>query len=388
MALFDEALAEHIPDQVVEYKTVGETGLNLHIFHPEDPSDIRHAAILWLHGGGWKAGNAEQLFPHAAYYAKLGYVGISADYRLAGNGQTIFDCIEDVRDAYYWIYQNAASLGIDPQRIIVGGESAGGHLAGCIGYIADDRLTGIPDPQPYPAACILVNPIVDMTSISWAMTVPGLAPGEIALAESISPLFHVDPLDPPALLLHGLADTVVPPAQSTDFATALQSVGQVAKLRLWEGKGHAFFLYLPEYSLIDKPVIQLSLLQTEAFLQAEGLNGFPVVDGHFAPVHLFAGPDGFRSFSELVSAGGLLYGSTYAGGADNAGTLFMYDPATHAHTVLREFAGPDGREVFNGLAIVGDVIFGVGKFGGDFNRGTLFSVSTDGTGFQVLHYFG
>ncbi|MEX0325852.1 MAG: choice-of-anchor tandem repeat GloVer-containing protein [Puniceicoccaceae bacterium] len=385
--LFEEALLDTTPDQEIVYKTVGETDLSLCVFEPVPEVRNLRSCIIWIHGGGWESGYPGQLYPHAAYFSRLGYTGISVEYRLAGDASTIFDCVEDVRDAFYWVYENAESMGIDPARIIVGGESAGGHLAGCVGYIDDPRVTGIPSPQPFPAATILVNPITLLTSIPWAMTKPGLEPSDIALAESISPLLHVDAGDPPALLLHGAADSVVPPEQSEDFAEAMHLLGKPAQLRLWEGKNHAFFLYLESRPQNDKPVIHLSLLECEAFLQAFKLNGYPEIHGHFSPVHLFAGNDGFRSFSELIETGGKLYGSTYKGGPDDAGTVFCFDPSTLEFTTLHAFDGVDGREVFNGLATDGTVLYGVTKFGGFDDRGTLFRIGLDGSNFQILHEF-
>lgn len=384
--LFDEALSDPAPDWTVTYKTFGAQELSLYGFQPDPSAKPRRAAIIWIHGGGWQGGNPTQLFPHCAYFAKLGFLSISVQYRLALGGNTLFDCVEDARDAYYWVWQNADELGIDRERIIVGGESAGGHLAASIGYIDDPRTSGIPEAAPAPAATLLVNPITDLTTISWAMTKPGIA-GDTTLAESISPLYHVDANDPPALLLHGDADTVVLPGQSTDFADALHQLGKPAQLRLWEGKTHAFFLYLPEFNLEDKPIIHWSLLEIEAFLQARKLNRYPEIHGHFSPVHLFAGNDGFRSFSELIEAGGQLYGSTYKGGPDDAGTVFRFDPATLAFTTLHAFDGIDGREVFNGLATDGTALYGVAKFGGFDDRGTLFKMDLDGGNFQVLHEF-
>jgi acetyl esterase len=386
---FDAALADPSADQSVTYKTVGETNLLLNIFEPAgDPLPDR-PSILWFHGGGWTGGFPAYLAPQAAYFAGLGYLTVTAEYRLAGNGSsnTTFDCVEDARDAFYWIVDNAASLGIDPAHIIVAGESAGGHLAACVGYIEDTRAGGIPVPQPYPAATILINPITDIAPISWAMTAAGLGDGQAALAESISPLYHLDASDPPALLLHGTADGVVSPAQSSDFAAGLQTLGRPAHLRLWEGKSHAFFLYLTQFGLTDKPIIQLSLLEIEAFLQSLELNGYPTVDGHFSSLRQFAGPEGYRSFSSLTAVGDVLYGTTYQGGASGDGALFRLNPETREHVVLHSFSGADGREPYNGLAIDGSTLYGVCKFGGDNGGGTLFSIQTDGSGFTLLHHF-
>lgn len=388
VAIFDASIDDQIPDKSIIYKTVNGQDLSVHVFEPEEGVNELDAAIVFYHGGGWEGGLPEYLFPHCSYFSRLGYVAISVEYRLAGVGlNTIFDCVDDARDAFYWVAANAADLGVAADKIIVSGESSGGHLAACVGYIQDPRLSGIPVPQPEPVAAILLNPILDLTSISWAMSKPGLSPDDIPGAQSISPQFHVDADSPPAVILHGSNDTVVPPQQSTDFADSLHSLSIAAQLRIWDGKPHAFFLYLPPgYS--DKEAIQLSLLEIEAFLQHQRLNGYPQVHGHFSPIHLFDGVDGFRSFSELLVLDGLLYGSTYKGGANDKGVLFNLDPSTLDYTLLHEFSGTDGNEVFNGLETDGSKLYGVAKFGGDNGDGVLFQIAKDGTGFSILHHFG
>lgn len=386
--LFEAALADTSETRVEVYKTVGTRDLLLEVYEPPEGVKRNGTAVLWFHGGGWQSGYPRQLDPHCRYLASIGYVAVTALYRLAIGGQTVFDGVEDAYDAFYWIHENAGDLGIDPSGIVVAGESAGGHLAGCVGYIPDSRVSGIPLPQPVPRACILVNPIVDMNdpAISWALKKPGMN-GDPVLGAGLSPLRFTGPDSPPALLLHGAGDTVVPARQSVDFAESLHADGVPANLRLWPGINHAFFLYLPP-NLTDKPVIHASLLEIEAFLQAGHLNGYPAVHGHFAPVHLFNGDDGFRSFSELVDGGdGWLYGSTYLGGSNDKGLLFKFNPATRAFSQLRSFDGTDGDQVFNGLAVDGTRLYGVGKFGGDHGDGTLFAINTDGGGFEVLHHF-
>ncbi len=221
---FDDALADPSADQSVVYKTVDATDLELNIFKPSGNPLPKRPAILWFHGGGWTSGFPAYLAPQAAYFAGLGYLTVTAEYRWAGNStdNTTFDCVEDARDAFYWMVENAAALGIDPANIIVAGESAGGHLAACVGYIEDPRASGIPIPQPYPVATILINPITDIAPIPWAMDAAALGPEQTTLAESISsgipiPVSSTSRTAPPRVQ----RVLIRPPSSSTDQRTAL-----------------------------------------------------------------------------------------------------------------------------------------------------------------------
>src|SRR6185295_7468462 len=87
--------------------------------------------FLAIHGGGWTGGEPRRFYPFAAHFANLGMVGVSLEYRLikVGTGVTPFDCAKDGRSAVRYLRQHAAELGIDPQKIIASGGSAGGHVA-------------------------------------------------------------------------------------------------------------------------------------------------------------------------------------------------------------------------------------------------------------------
>ena len=132
------------PTREVVYKKVGDVGLTLAVFEPADakPGD-RRAAAVWVHGGGWTAGDDRAFYPHARYYASRGAVGVSINYRLIrAGGPTAFDSFADCKSAVRYLRAHAAELGIDPARVAVLGDSAGGHLAGCLGTIR-----GFDDPR-------------------------------------------------------------------------------------------------------------------------------------------------------------------------------------------------------------------------------------------------
>ncbi len=99
--------------------------------------------------------------------------------------------------------------------------------------------------------------------------------------------------------------------------------------------------------------------------------------------------DGAYPEAGLTLLGSTLYGTTDAGGSDNAGTVFSYDPGDNAEQVLYSFSGgpTDGADPEAGLTVVGSSLFGTTTGGGIAGYGTVFSINPDGSGEQVLHSF-
>ena len=129
----NELAAKLEPSRKVVYKTTPTRPLNLHVFEPDGfkVTDKRPVFVA-IHGGGWVGMGPERFYPFAAHFAKLGMLGISVEYRLAskkaGEGTTVFECVKDARSAIRYIRSHAAELGADPDRVVVCGGSAGGHL--------------------------------------------------------------------------------------------------------------------------------------------------------------------------------------------------------------------------------------------------------------------
>ena len=224
------------PDKRIVYKSFDKDPLELNVFLPAawNASD-RRAAIVFFFGGGWVGGTPTQFYPHSRYLASRGMVAISAQYRTRGShGTSPQECVADAKSAIRWVRRHAAELGVDPDRVAAGGGSAGGHLAAATGVIS-----GLDEPgedlsvSSRPNAMVLFNPATDISGIRrW---------GERALDGS--PLHHVDPGDPPAILFHGRADTTVPHAMSESFCAAMQEAGNRCELVSFDGRPHGFFNY-------------------------------------------------------------------------------------------------------------------------------------------------
>jgi acetyl esterase/lipase len=224
------------PSEVV-FKQVGEAVLKLHVFGEEERDRGEPVpGIVFFFGGGWQGGTPTQFFPHCQYLALRGMVAISAEYRVKSrHGVTPLECVLDARSAVRWVHAHAGELGVDPERISVGGGSAGGHVAACTAVLKgmgdDDGVTSVPK------ALVLFNPVVDTVRAP-------IGPKRFGdLAEALSPLHHVRPDLPPAIIFHGMADTTVPYAEVEQFCALMHEAGNRCELVGFENKGHAFFNY-------------------------------------------------------------------------------------------------------------------------------------------------
>ena len=126
-------------DEVV-YRLVNGRPLRLLALFPETVQrDGPAPAVVFVHGGGWTGGSAQQYLPHCAYFAQRGAVGISIGYRLMDreHGIPLCACMEDVAAAVAWLREHAVQLGVDSARMAAVGDSAGAHLL--LSLLARDR---------------------------------------------------------------------------------------------------------------------------------------------------------------------------------------------------------------------------------------------------------
>lgn len=191
-------------------------------------------AVVWIHGGAWAYGSKNFMRPLTKFTASLGYVSATVQYRLVSKktGVCFPDPVQDVAAAVRFLRKNAADYGIDPDRIAIGGESAGGHLALMVGLCQDPAIIGT---EPYADVSSNVSGIINiygptdlrlLLSASWwvKIVVRDLVGCEIeddpAKWEAASPVTHVREDGPPILTLHGTLDSVVPYTQAESLVKA------------------------------------------------------------------------------------------------------------------------------------------------------------------------
>jgi acetyl esterase/lipase len=290
---FTELLKDDVAPKKIVYKTVAGEPISLDVFSPADlkPGDKRPAAV-WIHGGAWVSGDASAFFAHARYFATRGMVGVSLDYRLLGkDAKQLADCISDCRSALRYLRGHADELGIDPQRIAVLGDSAGGHLTACLAMVegCDDSSDNLAI-SPSPNLMVICNGVLDLTGPKWIHYVIGGAAVQKNTPESktaptakdeenakkVSPLFLVNPGLPPALIMHGLDDTIVEPQQSKDFTEKMTAAGNSCQLLLIEHARHAFIC--TKYTASEPEVVE-RIKTIDRFLTAHGyLTGEPTIE--------------------------------------------------------------------------------------------------------------
>ena len=232
------------------YKRVGDTELKLWIYQPETRQEqSARPAIVFFFGGGWRSGSPAQFQNHCLYLAKQGMVAITADYRVLQRHETLADrAVADAKSAIRYVRKNADRLGIDPNRIVAAGGSAGGHLAACTDLVKTlDENNEETNVSSRPNAVAMFNPALmiapwgevdfDQEKADDIATRTGVPPQEI------SPIHQLTEDAAPSIIFHGRADTTVPYRTVEAYAKEAMRLGNECELVGYEGESHGFFNY-------------------------------------------------------------------------------------------------------------------------------------------------
>ena len=287
---FRELIDDPTPPRAIVYKQVDGKDLTLFQFPGLDSTTPR-PAMVWIHGGGWVGGTAESMFPTCRYFVGRGMVAFSINYRtLSPEAGKITDYIADCRDAIAYIRLHAAELGVDAKRVVVAGDSAGGHLTACMAMVNAPSLMPGQAALSRPDVMLVYNPVLNLTEGSWMKVVIGGAalakkpasaatrPSEAdqALAMAVSPFYQVRAGLPPMLLMHGLKDMVVRDGTVRAFAAAVADAGNRVELVLLPDDRHAFII--PNYKTPEAQTVA-AMRRTDEYLAKLGyLVGLPTLE--------------------------------------------------------------------------------------------------------------
>ena len=231
----------------ITYLTASNYDAKLDLYVTRTP-DKPLPTLIWIHGGGWTGGTKESYAGIPAYLA-MGMNVVNVEYRLARVAQAPA-AVEDCRCALRWVIQHAKEYGIDVNRLVVSGGSAGGHLALTTGMVPAsaglDRQC--PGPDNLKVAAIVnwygisdVNELLDGPNMKpYAVTWLGSATDRDQIAKRVSPLSYVRAGLPPVITIHGDADPTVPYTQSVRLHKALSDAGVANELMTMPGGKHGF----------------------------------------------------------------------------------------------------------------------------------------------------
>ena len=201
--------------------------LKLDLYQPTGDTVAKRPALVWVHGGGFTAGDKSSGRSKATFFARLGYVAVSINYRLlspdgcGGNPNptpvcqnAALEAQHDAQAAVRWLRANAATYRVDTSRIAIAGGSAGAVTSLLVDWHPEDPgNSGNPGPS---------------SAVRAAVSISGGAPTNELITKE----------DGPALFIHGTEDQVVPFDWAVQNAAAMYNLGIFTVLEPIEGAGH------------------------------------------------------------------------------------------------------------------------------------------------------
>ena len=232
-------------------------------FPPGWKESDKRPGIVFFFGGGWENGTIKAFEPQAQYLASRGMVTARADYRVKSRqGVTPKECVDDARAAMRWFRENAGKLGVDPDKIVASGGSAGGHIAACTTLmpssdLKDEKISCKAN------ALVLFNPV-----LRFGPQMLKRIGDDEAVGKAISPVLYLAKDSPPTLLFFGTEDFLI--GQGEEFMRRSKELGCRAEMFTAEKQPHAFFH--------KSPWREKTLRRADEFLASIGyLQGMPTI---------------------------------------------------------------------------------------------------------------
>jgi len=210
------------------------------------PDGAARPTLMWIHGGGWVAGDKAGQISQVLPYLQRGWNVFNINYR-QGAG-TAPQAVDDVMCAYQAVTQQLRERGQPTDRVVVSGASAGGHLALVVGLLnaGGDHPCRAEDA---PRAVVNWYGITDIEQVdeflhktrpqqNYARAWAGTAAGVAAVSEDYSPLYLISDAAPPIITIHGTDDTVVPYEQAEALHASLTTPNELVTL---QGGNHSGF---------------------------------------------------------------------------------------------------------------------------------------------------
>ena len=258
-----------IPD--ITYRQANGVELKIDVYQSRN-GEGPAPTFIYYHGGGWVGGNKEANVLRLLPYLEQGWAAVNVQYRL-GNVSLAPAAVEDSLCALRWVVRNAEQYGFDPEKLVVSGNSAGGHLALTTGMIPseaglDRQCLGSETPDV--AAIVNWYGITDVGDLlsgvnekSYAVRWLGSQPNIYEIADRVSPLKYIRSDLPPIITIHGDADPIVPYDHAVQLHRGLDQAEAVNQLVTVPNGLHGGFpademlrIYSSIFSFLDDNVLQ------------------------------------------------------------------------------------------------------------------------------------
>jgi acetyl esterase/lipase len=233
----------------ITYLTASNYEAKLDVYKRRDTTGPQ-PTLIFIHGGGWVGGTKEGSLMSLMPWFEMGWNVVNVEYRL-GRVALAPAAVEDCMCALRYVAAQAKTYDVDTSRLVLSGESAGGHLALTTGMIPesaglDRQCPGAPLPK---AAAIVdwygITDVVDLLdgpnrktyAVQWMASLPNRED----IARRVSPLTYVRPGLPPVIAIQGDADPTVPYQHSVRLTEALSKVDVPNQLVTIPGGKHGGF---------------------------------------------------------------------------------------------------------------------------------------------------
>jgi acetyl esterase/lipase len=233
----------------ITYLTANNWEAKLDVYQPTNVSGPT-PTLIYIHGGGWVGGDRQAAFFNTMPYLEMGWAVVNVSYRLA-RVSLAPAAVEDCRCALRWVISKAKDYNLDVNKLVVTGNSAGGHLALTTGMLP--ASAGLerqcPGNEELKVAAIinwygitdvgdlLEGPNMKTYAVTWLSSLANRQ----EIAKRVSPLEYVRPGLPPILTIHGDADPTVPYSHGTRLHEALNKAGVPNQLLTIPGGKHGGF---------------------------------------------------------------------------------------------------------------------------------------------------
>ena len=269
---YDQAAYAPNREQLIERRIAASANVRRRIGEPEriaygtaeiERLDIYRAGhdpapvFVFIHGGAWRSGRSKDFAGPAEMFLAAGAHYVVPDFAWVQDvGGSLMVVADQVRRAVAWVFQNIARFGGDPNRLYLGGQSSGGHLAAVA--LTTDWRRDFALPADIIKGGVCISGMYDLTPVRLSARSRYVAFDDTTVA-ALSPIRHLDRLQAPLVVAYGTRETPEFQRQNREFAAAVEAAGKRVRLVVGEHYNH---FELPEtlgnpYGLLGRAALDL-----------------------------------------------------------------------------------------------------------------------------------